>query len=278
MFKKLLIVTGLITLGSIILSKESRTKAKETVREGVTFVRSVVKPKPTEVEPSTVRPERKLYALRGRLKELDVEISATKDRLAQQIVESTRATADVAKLREEVDAGTKVLTARAAEIDAARTELVGYGGQPMPVSAARKRLDRDLELVAAKKALLAETEEAARQREEGVAVLRQHVAELETTKLEAMTKLDVLDLELKKLRMHEVKDRFEANDTKAGKFLEAVSELEKEIQVRKVRRSLDPQKLTPAPESPKSAESATDAVARKLGLKLGGAKIEKAAD
>jgi len=277
MFKKLLLVTGLITLGSFVVSKESRTKAKETVREMVASVRSGLKSKSHGMESSTVRPEKKLYALRGRLKELDAEISGTKDRLAQQIVESARAATDVSKLREEVDAGTKVLTARAAEIDAARTELVGYGGQDMPVSAARKRLDRDLELVAAKKALLAETEEAARQREEGVAVLRQHVAELETTKLEAMTKLDVLDLELKKLRMHEVKDRFEANDTKAGQFLEAVKELEKDIQVRKVRRSLDPQKMTATLETPKPVESAADAVARKLGLKAE-KKIGKAGD
>jgi len=277
MFKKLLLVTGLITLGSFVVSKESRTKAKEAVREMVASVRSGLKSKSHGMESSTVRPEKKLYALRGRLKELDAEISGTKDRLAQQIVESARAATDVSKLREEVDAGTKVLTARAAEIDAARTELVGYGGQDMPVSAARKRLDRDLELVAAKKALLAETEEAARQREEGVAVLRQHVAELETTKLEAMTKLDVLDLELKKLRMHEVKDRFEANDTKAGQFLEAVKELEKDIQVRKVRRSLDPQKMTATLETPKPVESAADAVARKLGLKAE-KKIGKAGD
>lgn len=277
MFKKLLLVTGLITLGSFVVSKESRTKAKETVREMVTSIRSGLKSKSQEMESSTVRPEKKLYALRGRLKEIDAEISSTKDRLAQQIVESSRATADVSKLREEVDTGTKVLTVRAAEIDAARTELVGYGGQSLLVSAARKRLDRDLELVAAKKALLAETEEAARQREEGVTLLRQHVAELETTKLEAMTKLDVLDLELKKLRLHEVKDRFEANDTKAGKFLEAVKELENDIQVRKVRRSLDPQKLTATLEAPRPVESAADAVARKLGLKSD-KKIGKAGD
>jgi len=277
MFKKLLLVTGLITLGSFVVSKESRTKAKETVREMVATVRSAVKSKTDGVESSTTRPEKKLYALRGRLKELDAEVSATKDRLAQQIVESSRATTDVNKLREEVDAGTKVLTARAAEIDAARTELVGYGGQSIPVSAARKRLDRDLELVAAKKALLTETESAAHQREEGVTLLRQHVAELETTKLEAMTKLDVLDLELKKLRLHEVKDRFEANDTKAGKFLEAVKELENDIQVRKVRRSLDPQKMTATLETTKPFESAADAVARKLGLKAD-KKIEKAGD
>jgi hypothetical protein len=278
MFKKLLIVTGLITLGSFVLNKDSRSKAKDGVGEVVAYVKSVVKSKRHGVESSTDAPEKKLYALRGRLKDLDVEISATKDRLAQRIVESSHAAVEVTKLRDVVDTGTKVLTARAKEIDDARTELVGYAGSPMPVPAARKRLDRDLELVAAQKTLLAETEDAARQQEDGVSLLRQHVAELETLKLEAKTKLDVLDLELKKLRMHEVKDRFEANDTKAGQFLDDLKELEKMIEVKKVRRSLDPK---PAPaaaaELSRSVESATDAVARKLGL-TPEKKIEKAGD
>ena len=275
MFKKLLFVGGIVGIGMLIWSDRARTKARDLGDKVAAWVDKKMEPRKPG---GPGEPERKLYALRTRLKDLDAEVSTAKDRLAQQIVEHARATVDMNKLRDDVDTGTKVLTARAKEIDEARTELVGYAGQPMPVTVARKRLDRDLELVAAKKRLLTETEEAARQREEGVSVLKQHVAELETLKLEAMTKLDTLDLELKTLRMHEVKDRFEANDTKAGQFLEAVKELEKDIEVKKVRRSLDPEKVVPtATETAKPVESAADAVARKLGLKAE-KKIEKAGD
>lgn len=275
MFKKLLIVAGVVSvIGFLRWGTKFPAKAEEVGDKVASWVDKKVKSR-TPAD----RPEDKLVTLRNRLKDIDTEIAAAKDKLAQQIVDRDRANADVVRLRGEVDTGTKVLTARAKEIDETTTEMVGYNGQPMPVPAARKRLDRDLELVAAQKALLTGTEDAARQRENGVIVLRQHVAELETMKLEAKTTLDRLDLELKTLRMQEVKDRFDANDTKAGKFLEAVKELEQMIEVKKVRRSLDPEKsvVTPAPESTKPLESAADAVARKLGLKPE-KKIEKAGD
>jgi hypothetical protein len=275
MFKKLLIVAGLVSVvGFLRWGTKFPAKAEEYGDKVVTWVDKKVKSR-TPAD----RPEEKLVALRGRLKDIDAEIASAKDKLAQQIVDRDRATVEVVRLRGEVDTNTKVLTARAKEIDETTTEMVGYNGQPMAVPAARKRLDRDLDLVAAQKTLLARTEDAARQREEGVAVLRQHVAELEGMKLEAKTTLDRLDLELKSLRMQEVKDRFDATDTKAGKFLEAVKELEEMIEVKKVRRSLDPEKsvAAPAPEATKPLESAADAVARKLGLKPE-KKIEKAGD
>lgn len=275
MFKKMLIVVGLVSVvGFFRWGTKFPAKAEEVGDKVVAWVDKKVKAR-TPVD----RPEDKLVALRTRLRDIDLEISAAKDKLAQQIVDRDRINLDVARLRGDVDTGTKVLTARAREIDETTTEMVGYNGLPMPVSAARKRLDRDLELVAAQKALLAGTEDAARQREEGVAVLRQHVAELETMKMEAKTTLDRLDLELKTLRMQEVKDRFDANDTKAGKFLESVKELEEMIELKKVRRALDPEKsvAVPAPEAAKPIGTATDAVARKLGLKPE-KKIEKAGD
>lgn len=275
MFKKLLIVAGVVSvIGFLRWGTKFPAKAEEYGEKVAGWVDRKVKSR-TPAD----RPEEKLATLRGRLKEIDSEISSAKDKLAQQIVDRDRANLDVNRLRGEVDTGTKLLTARAKEIDETTTATVAYNGQPMPVSAARKRLDRDTELVAAQKALLTGTEEAARQREEGVVLLRQQVAELEGMKMEAKTTLDRLDLELKTLRTQEVKDRFVANDTKAGKFLESVKELEEMIEVKKVRRTLDPEKTVsqPAPEATKPLESAADAVARKLGLKPE-KKIEKAGD
>lgn len=282
MIRKLVFVAAVVGVGLLVTSEKARSKARDIGDKVVAWVDKKMEPrKPEPPKPGAPgEPEKKLSALRTRLKDLDAEVSSVKDRLAQQMHEHQKGAEALAKLRAEVDATTKELTARAKAIDEGRVEPVSVGGPAVAASAARRQLEREADLLALKKALLAQTEEAVQQSEQAVAVLKQHQTELETLALEATTRLAKLDLELKALRMSEVRDRFEAKDTNVGQFLDGLKEVEDMVEVKKIRRSLDPVKATPVsvPAPAKQpTESASDSVARKLGLPTG-KKIEKAGD
>lgn len=236
MLKKLVIV-GIVGFVAVAAVKGSKFGS---------YIRSEFDAMKARAE-SSVPPEREIARLRNEIKHLDKDILTVVSQLARERVEVTQLKDRAGELRTRQSKDKEILNARATAIKNA-TEFVTFGNRKLSVDAAKSELEDGVRRYSANEKSLIAMDAAVNSREKVKETLEKQLETLKNQKGELAAMVDSLEAELTALKLQQMENKYQTDDTRLGQIKEDIRALKTKIDIEREKLKLLPAVFdTPSP-------------------------------
>jgi chromosome segregation ATPase len=212
---------------------------------------------------SKVPPEKEIVRLRHEVKLLDKDILTVVNQLAKERVECEELKAKVAELRGRQAADKETLQTRATAIKTAETKAeaeVAFGSRRVGLTAAKADLAEGVSRFTANQKSLETMELTLGSRERIRDSLEKQLETLKNKKTELATGIDAIEADLTMLKLQQMENKYQTDDTRLARIKESMRELQKKVAIEREKLKLLPAALD-APASAAGAKSVDDIMA-----------------
>ena len=265
MFKKLILVA---VVGGLAVAAFKGTKWASYARQEIKALR--------EAAEDQIPPEKEVARLRGELKMLDTDIMKVVNQLAKERVECERIKEQVADLRVKQSNSKELLNARRrghqGSRDGRRDLRIVRRPQGRPERREGRAGRRGVALHQQPEvARLARRDPGAREQVKDQ--LEKQLEELKNQKLVLANEVDALEAELNRLKLEQMKSKYQTDNTRLSKIKEDMRALKMKVDVEREKLKLMPVAFdNPASASPNAGKSVDDIMAPVNGNKSAPAK------
>jgi chromosome segregation ATPase len=212
---------------------------------------------------ANVPPEREIARLRTEIKHLDKDILAVVSQLAKERVEVAQLKERAGELAAKQSKDKEILNARATAIKNA-TEFVTFGNRKLSVDAAKAELEDGVRRYTANEKSLIAMEAAVNSRDKVKETLEKQLETLKNQKGELAAAVDALEAELTALKLQQMENKYQTDDTRLGKIKEDIRALKTKIEIEREKLKLLPAVLD-TPSKATSSKSVEDIMAPLTG-------------
>jgi chromosome segregation ATPase len=245
--KKLILVA---VIGFLAVSAAKGSKWFSYVRSEIAGARDWAK--------GQIPPEREIARLRSELKLLDRDVMTVVNQVAKERVEVTHLKEQVDALRARQSTDRELLQARAASVKEAEAKaetFVSFGNRKVGLTAAKAELEKGVSGYTANQKSLETLEATLAAREEIKDALEKQLEELKNQKQVLAAAIDALEAQVTRLKLEQMKSKYQTDNTRLAKIKEDMRELQKKIDIEREKLKLMPAVLeVPNPAAAKSVE------------------------
>lgn len=212
---------------------------------------------------SKIPPEKEILRLRNEVKLLDKDILTVVNQLAHERVECGELKQKVADLQARQVTDKDTLQARATAIKAAEEKAetyVDFGSRKIRLVAAKHDLEDGVKRFTSNQKSLETMQLTLDSRERIRDGLEKQLETLKNKKSELSSGIDALEAELTNLKLQQMENKYQTDDTRLAKIKESMRELRKKLDVEREKLNLMPAALD-APASTSAAKSVDDIMA-----------------
>jgi chromosome segregation ATPase len=263
MLKKLVIV-GIIGFVAVAAVKGSKFGS---------YIRSEFDAMKARAE-ANVPPEREIARLRSEIKHLDQDILAVVSQLAKERVEVAQLKERASELAAKQSKDKELLNARAAAIksasdkrdadDKSGSQLVSWGNRTLSIATAKGELEDGVRHYTANQKSLDAMNAAVVSRERVKETLEKQLETLKNQKGELAAAVDSLEAEVTALKLQQMENKYQTDDTRLGKIKEDIRALKTKIDIEREKLKLLPTVLD-TPSKATSNKSVDDIMAPLAG-------------
>jgi chromosome segregation ATPase len=260
MLKKLVIL-GIVGFVAVAAVKGSKFGS---------YIRSEFEAMKARAEAS-VPPEREIARLRTEIKHLDKDILAVVSQLAKERVEVAQLKERAGELTVKQSKDMEIIKARAQAIKKADvskektdTELVVFGNRSLSIGSAKAELEDGVKRYSANQKSLDAMHAAVASREKVKETLEKQLETLKNQKGELAAAVDALEAELTALKLQQMENKYQTDDTRLGKIKEDIRALKTKIEIEREKLKLLPTVLD-TPSKAASGRSVDDIMAPLTG-------------
>ena len=252
MLKKLIIV-GIVGFVAVAAVKGSKFGS---------YIRSEIDAMKARAE-ANIPPEREIARLRNEIKQLDQDILTVVGQLAKERVEVAQLKERAGELAARQSKDKELLNARAQAIKNA-TEFVTFGNRKLSIDSAKSELADGVKRYTANQKSLDAMNTAVVSRERVKETLEKQLETLKNQKGELAASVDALEAELTALKLQQMENKYQTDDTRLGKIKEDIRTLKTKIEVEREKLKLLPAVLD-TPSQATSSKSVDDIMAPLTG-------------
>jgi DNA repair exonuclease SbcCD ATPase subunit len=172
--------------------------------------------------------ETKIKALREEITKLEPEARKHRAAIASEMVEIEHLQKQIAEARTNLDKKEAMIKDLRKEVQAGNT-FVSLGGERIPKKKVEESLTRQWNAFRQAEDAVKSQEELLRHRQESLEVANQKLAAMENKRVELQSKVEMLDLELRKLRLAQTKHDIPIDDSHLSQVLKLYGEVETQI-------------------------------------------------
>jgi len=212
---------------------------------------------------ANIPPEREIARLRSEIKHLDQDILAVVSQLAKERVEVAQLKERADELRAKQSKDKEILNARATAIKNA-TEFVTFGNRKVAIAAAKAELEDGVRRYTANEKSLVAMDTAVGSRDRVKETLEKQLETLKNQKGELAAAVDALEAEVTALKLQQMENKYQTDDTRLGKIKEDIRALKTKIEIEREKLKLLPTVLD-TPSKTTSNKSVEDIMAPLTG-------------
>jgi len=212
---------------------------------------------------ANISPEREIARLRSEIKHLDQDILAVVSQLAKERVEVAQLKERADELRAKQSKDKEILNARATAIKNA-TEFVTFGNRKVAIAAAKAELEDGVRRYTANEKSLVAMDTAVGSRDRVKETLEKQLETLKNQKGELAAAVDALEAEVTALKLQQMENKYQTDDTRLGKIKEDIRALKTKIEIEREKLKLLPAVLD-TPSKVTSNKSVDDIMAPLTG-------------
>jgi chromosome segregation ATPase len=212
---------------------------------------------------ANIPPEREIARLRSEIKHLDQDILAVVSQLAKERVEVAQLKERADELRAKQSKDKEILNARATAIKNA-TEFVTFGNRKVAIAAAKAELEDGVRRYTANEKSLVAMDTAVGSRDRVKETLEKQLETLKNQKGELAAAVDALEAEVTALKLQQMENKYQTDDTRLGKIKEDIRALKTKIEIEREKLKLLPAVLD-TPSKVTSNKSVDDIMAPLTG-------------
>ena len=192
-------------------------------------------------------PEREIARLRSEIKHLDQDILTVVSQLAKERVDVANLKERASELQARQSGDKEILNARAEAIKSGTVPVV-FGNRSLSVPAAKAELEEGVRRYTANQKSLNAMEAAINSRDKVKETLEKQLEALKNQKGELAAAVDSLESELTALKLQQMENKYQTDDTRLGKIKEDIRALKTKIDIEREKLKLLPAVLdTPSP-------------------------------
>jgi len=195
---------------------------------------------------SKIPPEKEIARLRNEVKLLDKDLLTVVNQLARERVECNELKDRVAELRTRQAADKDLLQTRAAAIKTAEANAetqVDFGSRKVALSAAKGDLEDGVRRYTSNQKSLEAMTLTLASRERIRDTLESQLVTLKTKKTEMSSEIDALEAEMTVLKLQQMENKYQTDDTRLAKIKESMRDLRKKLDIEREKLKLMPAAL-----------------------------------
>jgi len=220
--------------------------------------------------------EKEIARLRREVTSLEKDRAKVADLLAKEIVDVRYLREDVESLRAVVKREDDELRERGAQLKSevkAPNAKVKYGRSFVTAAEAKEMLKADVARHVVKTTSLHNQEKALAMREQNKETLEKQLDTLKRQKDDLTTQIDAFEANFRALQLEQMQSKYQTDSTRLAEIKDSLRNLQKKLDVERVKLNLTPRVQEEAPAGSASAESVDEILAPLDGKK--GEKVSK---